>query len=260
MLRNCGLWLIPSAMAVDAVTVVIGVALLASVAQSVTAFGFALISVPCLVLVLDVKDTVVVVSLLALANEVLLAFRVWSDVHWRTVGSLMVGSWLGMPLGLLVLLRVPEEGLRLVVGLAAVTMAGALAAGMRITARGLRIEAAVGALSGMLATSTSMSGPPVVSYLVGRGHERDEFRGVMALYLLAGSITALVIFFAAGVVTRDALRLALVGLPAVFVGNMIGSWLVLRIDAAVFRRIVIALLLATALSGVGFSIQRLVTG
>ncbi len=246
-------------MAADTASVVIGVALLASLAQGVTAFGFALISVPFLVLVLDVKDTVVVVSLLALASEILLAFRVWSDVHWRTVGTLMVGSWLGMPLGLLVLLRVPEDGLRLVVGLAAVTMAGALAAGLRITARGLRTEVGVGALSGILATSTSMSGPPIVSYLVGRGHERDEFRGVMALYLLAGSIVTVVIFFAAGVVTRDAVLLALVGLPAVLIGNTSGNWLASRIDAAIFRRIVIALLMATALSGVGFSIQRLVT-
>ena len=246
-------------MAADTASVVIGVALLASLAQGVAAFGFALISVPFLVLVLDVKDTVVVVSLLALASEVLLAFRVWSDVHWRTVGTLMVGSWLGMPAGLLVLLRVPEDGLRLVVGLAAVTMDGALAAGMRITARGLRTELGVGALSGVLATSTSMSGPPIVSYLVGRGHERDEFRGVMALYLLAGSIVTVVIFFAAGVVTRDALLLALVGLPAVLIGNTCGNWLASRIDAAIFRRIVIALLMATALSGVGFSIQRLAT-
>jgi uncharacterized membrane protein YfcA len=245
-------------MALDTASVVIGVALLASLAQGVTAFGFALISVPALVLVLDVKDTVVVVSLLALTSEVMLAFRVWNDVHWPTVGALTVGSWLGMPLGLIVLLRVPEDALRLLVGLAAIVLAGALAAGLRITARGLRVEFAVGALSGILQTSTSISGPPIVSYLVGRGLERDEFRGVMALYLLAGSIVAVGVFFIAGVVTRDAVLLALVGLPAVFVGNTSGNWLASRIDAAIFRRIVIALLMATALAGVGFSIQRLV--
>ncbi len=246
-------------MAADAVTVVILVALLASMAQSVTAFGFALISVPAMVLVLDVKDTVVVVSLLALYSEVLLAYRVRDHVRWPTVGTLMVGSWLGMPLGLLVLLRVPEDSLRLVVGLAVVVLAGALAAGLRITARGLRTELAVGAMSGVLATSTSMSGPPVVSYLVGRGDHRDEFRGVMGVYLLTGSIATVAIFAIAGVITRDALLLSLIGLPAVVAGNVVGTWLVSRIDAALFRRIVIALLLATALAGVGFSIQRIVS-
>ena len=245
-------------MGADAITVVILVALLASIAQSVTAFGFALISVPCLVLVLDVKDTVVVVSLLALYSEVLLAYRVWDHVRWPTVGTLMVGSWLGMPLGLLLLLRVPEDALRLIVGLAVVVLAGALAAGLRITARGLRTEFAVGAMSGVLQTSTSMSGPPVVSYLVGRGDHRDAFRGGMGVYLLTGSMAAVTIFAIAGVISREALLLSLIGLPAVVAGNVAGTWLVSRIDAGLFRRIVIALLLATALSGVGFSIQRLI--
>ncbi len=245
-------------MAAEAVIVVIGVALLASMAQSVTAFGFALISVPALVLVLDVKDTVVIVSLLALSSEVLLAFRVWAHVQWPTVLRLAVGSWLGMPIGLFVLLRVPEEGLRLIVGLVAMTLAAALAAGMRITARGTATEVAVGMTSGVLQTSTTMSGPPVVAYLVGRGDERDEFRGIMAMYLLIGSITAVAIFFVAGVVTKDAVLLALVGLPAILAGSLIGNWLVSRIDPALFRRIVIALLFATALSGVGLSIQRLI--
>ncbi len=245
-------------MAVDAITVVILVALLASVVQSVTAFGFALISVPCLVLVMDVQDTVVVASLLALYSEVLLAYRVWGHVRWPTVGTMMVGSWAGMPLGLLVLLRVPEETLRLVVGSAVVVLALALAAGLRITARGLRTEFVVGAMSGVLATSTSISGPPVVAYLVGRGDHRDEFRGVMGVYLLTASIAAVAIFAVAGVITRDAFLLSLIGAPAVVVGNVCGSWLVSRINAALFRRIVIALLLATALAGVGFSISRLV--
>ena len=246
-------------MAADTVTVVVLVALLASVAQSVTAFGFALISVPSMVFVLDVQDVVVVVSILALATEVLLAFRIWADVRWRTVGGLLMGSWIGMPVGLFVLVRAPEEALRLMVGVVAVVLASAIAAGIRITARGTATEVAVGGAAGLLGTSTGMSGPPVVAYLVGRGDEKDEFRAVITMYFLIGSVTAVALFFAVGVVTKDALLLALAGLPAVYAGSVLGNWLTSRIDAILFRRMVIALLLATALSGVGFSIQRLVS-
>ena len=245
-------------MGAEAITVVILVALLASVAQSVTAFGFALISVPAMVFVLDVQDAVVVVSILALATEVLLAFRIWTDVRWRTVGRLLVGSWVGMPIGLLVLVRAPEEALRLMVGVVAVVLASAIAAGIRITARGAATEVVVGGAAGVLGTSTGMSGPPVVAYLVGRGEERDEFRAVLTMYFLIGSVTAVALFFAVGVVTKDALLLALAGLPAVYAGSVLGQWLAARIDAILFRRMVIGLLLATALSAVGFSIQRIV--
>lgn len=53
--------------------------------------------------------------------------------------------------------------------------------------------------------------------------------------------------------------LASVALPAVFTGSSIGNRLLSRIDAKLFRRLVLALMMATALSGVGFSIQRLMT-
>ncbi|MCH8008730.1 MAG: sulfite exporter TauE/SafE family protein, partial [Chloroflexi bacterium] len=157
-----------------------------------------------------------------------------------------------------VLVRAPEEALRLTVGVVAVVLASAIAAGMRITAHGTATEVAVGGAAGVLSTSTGMSGPPVVAYLAGRGDERDEFRAVLTMYFMIGSITAVALFFAAGVVTKDALLLALAGLPAVYAGSVLGNWLASRIDAILFRRIVIALLLATALSGVGFSISRLV--
>ena len=66
MLCNCRL----SDMAAEAVTVVVLVALLASVAQIVTAFGFALISVPSLGFVLDVQEVGGVGSILAVAAGV----------------------------------------------------------------------------------------------------------------------------------------------------------------------------------------------
>ena len=117
----------------------------------------------------------------------------------------------------------------------------------------------VGGAAGVLGTSTGLSGPPVGAYLVGRGEERDEFRAVLAMYFLIGSVTAVALFFAVGVVTKDALLLALAGLPAVYAGSVLGHWLASRIDAILFRRMVIGLLLATALSAVGFSIQRIVS-
>jgi len=56
-----------------AVAFVIAVVLLASTAQTVAGFGFALIAVPFLVIVLDVKDTVVLVGILGLLNSTLVA-------------------------------------------------------------------------------------------------------------------------------------------------------------------------------------------
>lgn len=238
---------------------VVFVAALASFTQGVTGFGFALTAVPFLVLVVDARDAIVMATLLGLANVALLAVRVWRDTPWRTVGWLLAGSFAGMPLGLAVLVFTPEDGLRLSVGAVTTLMAAALATGTTIRSSGALSEFAVGVVSGMLRTSTSMSGPPVVLYLQGRGHDPQAFRAALSVFFLVGGLVSVAAFAGAAVLTWRALALSGAALPSVYVGNLIGDRVSTRIDRETFGRVVLGLLVATALSGVGSSIQRLLS-
>ncbi|HWQ28645.1 MAG TPA: sulfite exporter TauE/SafE family protein [Dehalococcoidia bacterium] len=243
-----------------ALVVVVAVAALASFAQGVTGFGFALIAVPFLVLVVDVREAVVMSTLLGLVNVALLALRVWRATPWKTVVWLLLGSFTGMPLGLAVLVFMPEDGLRLTVGVVTVAMAAAVASGLRVPSTGALSELAVGVVSGVLRTSTSMSGPPVVLYLQGRGQAPHAFRAAMTTFFLAGGVVSIGAFAGAHVVTRRALALSGAALPAVYLANLAGDRLARRFDATTFRRLVLALLVVTALSGAGSSLQRLLAG
>ncbi len=245
-------------MDVSAVIVVIAIAFAAGVAQGLTGFGFGLVVVPVFLLVLNVRDTVVVSTLLAAASVAVLSLRVWREVPWRVVALLLAGSVVGMPLGLAVLLLAPQNALRLGVGLAVIVMAGALARGVRIADQGLATELVVGLASGILRTSTSLSGPPVVLYLQSRGYPPEQFRAALVMFFLVGSVASIGAFFGAGAISGTALVAAAVALPAVFAGIWTGDRLLGRVDATLFRRLVLALLFATALTGVASSIQRLV--
>lgn len=240
--------------------VVIAVASLASFAQGVTGFGFALIAVPFLVLVVDVREAVVISTLLSLVNVALLAVRLWRATPWRTVAWLLLGSFAGMPLGLAVLIFTPEDGLRVTVGLVTLVLAALLASGRRVPLAGAGAELAVGVVSGALRTSTSMSGPPVVIYLQGRGQSPDAFRAAMTTFFLVSNLISLGAFAGAHVITRRALVLSAAALPGVYLANLVGDRTARRVDATTFRRVVLALLVATALSGAGSALQRLLTG
>lgn len=243
-----------------ALVVVVAVAALASFAQGVTGFGFALIAVPFLVLVVDVREAVVMSTLLGLVNVALLAVRVWRATPWNTVAWLLLGSFAGMPVGLAVLVLMPEDGLRITVGVVTVAMAAAVASGWRVPSTGALSELAVGVVSGVLRTSTSMSGPPVVLYLQGRGQAPDAFRAAMAMFFLVGGVVSIGAFAGAHVVTRRALALSGAALPAVYLSNLAGDRLARRFDATTFRRLALALLVVTALSGAGSSLQRILAG
>lgn len=236
---------------------VIAVVLIASTAQTVAGFGFALIAVPFLVIVLDVKDVVVLVGILGLLNSTLVARAVWRRVRVRSVGTMLLGSFTGMPVGLLVLLLAPEDALRLAVGVASIVMAAAIAFGLRYGGGDVSGELLAGAVSGVLNTSTGMNGPPIVLYLHERDYPPDEFRGALSAFFLVSGVVSLIAFAATGVVSGASLALGAAGVPAVFAGSWAGHRLLGRLSHETFRRLVLALLVVTAVAAVATSVARL---
>jgi uncharacterized membrane protein YfcA len=239
------------------VAFVIIVLLVASAGQTVAGFGMALMAVPFLVTVLDVKDAVVITAIASLLNTALVARGVWHHIPARAVTTMLLASFVGMPVGLLVLLFAPQDLLRLGVGVVAIVMAAAIVGGLRVGRGALAGELAAGAISGALNTSTGMNGPPVVLYLQTRGFAPAEFRGALSSFFFLSGLATLTTFAATGVVSTEALVLGAACLPAVLAGNWIGHRLLGRLSDTTFSRVVLALLIVTALSAIITSIIRI---
>ena len=246
-----------AAMDATVVIYVVIVVLAATTAQTVAGFGFALVAVPFFAAVLDVRDAVVLTSLLGMVNNVILTRTAWRHVPWGTVGPLLAGAVVGMPLGLAVLLFAPQDPLRLGMGVATLVMAGALASGLRFGRRHLAGEVGAGMVSGLLNTSVGVNGPPVVVYLQGREHPPGEFRGALAVFFVVSNAITLGAFFATRVVSAHALALSAAALPALAVGSVLGHALVRRVEPEVFRRLVFVLLTVSALAAVSSSLARM---
>ncbi len=239
------------------VAFVVVVILVAATAQAVAGFGFALIAVPLLVAVLDVRDAVVVTTLLGVVNSGILAITARRHVPWATVLPMIAGALAGMPVGLVVLLLAPADAIRLLVGVATTVMALALLRGLRFGQRSLPSELAVGAISGALNTSTGTNGPPVVLYLQGREHSPAEFRGALGVFFVTCNVVTLGSFFAASIVSADAGLLFAAALPSIAIGSYGGHWLTHRVPPEGFRRIVYVLLFASAFAAVASAVQGL---
>ena len=236
---------------------VIAVVLVSSTTQTAAGFGGALVAVPLLVLVLDVEDAVVLTAILGFCNTGLMLRTTWREVPRATARTLLLGSFAGMPLGLLALLFAPADALRLAVAAASLVMAGALAAGLRFGARGSPVELGVGLVSGALNTSTSMNGPPVVIYLQDQRLSPAQFRGAMAAFLFVTNAVSLALFGATGVITVTAAVLGVASVPAVLVGNALGLRLTERLRPEHFRTLVLALLAAASSVVIATTLARM---
>jgi hypothetical protein len=113
---------------------------------------------------------------------------------------------------------------------------------------GRRADAVVGVFNGVLGGASGLAGilPTIWSGL--RGWSRDEQRAVFQPTAVATFLMAIFAFGGVGIVTRDTMRLSLIGLPALLVGTGLGWFLYGKLDEVAFRRIVLALLLVSGVA------------
>lgn len=234
------------------------IAFLASICQSVTGFGFALVMVPLITIVWAVKPAVAATVLLSLFGNLMLLREVRGHVSVPRVGGLLAGFAIGLVPGVLIFEKVGEDALRIAVG-AIVLIATFLVYRAPEIDRGhdgLGLRMVTGAISGAIGSSTSLSGPPVVLYLVGRVREIDAFRATVLAYFVPSSVIVLASYALVGQITGDVLLLAAVATPAVLIGNPVGAWLRGHLDAERFRVVVLAVLVGASISVIVSTILR----
>jgi uncharacterized membrane protein YfcA len=238
----------------------VAIAFLAAVCQSLTAFGFALITVPLLSLAWEVKPAVVTSTVLGTLILIPLLYEVRGRVPVRRVIPLFVGSLAGIPLGVLILERIDATALEVVV--AVLVIAGSLliyfSPELRLRRPSPPLALGVGVLSGALRAATSMGGPPIIFYALTLEREVERFRAILLAVFLPTSLVTIAALAAAGRVTGDVLLVSLVAQPAVVVGSLSGRWARTRVSESAFRLVVLALLfvssaavLATAVGDLG---------
>lgn len=228
----------------------------ASFAQALTGFGFSLLIVPPLALVVGPKDAVVVSNMLSTAVNVVMLTRIHHDVDWGMASRLLAGAIVGMPLGVVVLVVFAPAALQLLIAVSVIVFTAALVRGFTLRYTGRVGDTVVGMVSGVFNGATSMSGPPVVLYLQSRGIERNQFRSTVTAYFFASSAISIPLFAIAGRYDHDVSYATVAGLPAVAVGILGGNWVFRRIHSDRFRTMVFATLLLSAAISIAAVVAR----
>jgi uncharacterized protein len=216
----------------------------ASLAQSLSGFGFTLISVPLLSLVVSPKDAVVGQTFAGLVLSFAMAWALRADAHRDVLRRIVPASLVGMPIGILVSGRISDRGLRIIVGVGVITAATFIASGFKVKRVRPSAEYTGGFISGLLATTTGSNGPPLVVTLAARELTPAATRATLQVAFAVGNLVSVPLFIADGRVTRPGVVIAAIGLGPVVLGRLIGEPLFRRLDPAKFRVVVLVMLFA----------------
>ena len=224
------------------------VALLAAFTQSLTGFGSALVSMAVLPGLIGIRTAAPLVTLVTVTIDVTLLARYRQALNLRAIWRLVAALVLGVPLGILVLRRVEE---RFVLAILGVVIAG-YALYALLSPRLPRLEHPAwaygfGFIAGVLGGAYNTSGPPVVIFGNCQRWPPSEFKGNLQGFFLVNDLLVIAGHALSQNLTPLVLRDYLIVLPALIVGLFVGGRLDRRLDPALFRKIVLVLLVVMGL-------------
>ena len=218
--------------------------------QAVVGFGFALLSVPIMTLVVDLHRAVILASLIGTANNFYQYRDLKHDQDKTQVKRFLLASFFGAPLGLLAFIYADQSVLKIFLGLGVLLGVILLVRGRDLTNAHISLDWSMGVLSGFLLTSTSTNGPPLVFALQARKSEPQVFRATLNMIFLVSGVYGLVLFAAFGEIATSDLWLAAAVLPSMVIGVSIGKFIRNRVDPNRFRIAVLVLLTVAGFSSV----------
>lgn len=227
---------------------VAAVVLLGAFTQSLAGFGVALVTMALLPGLIGLQTAAPLVALIALALEVVLLARYWRSLRLRPVLQIAGASALSVPLGMVFLRRLDE---RLALALLGVVIGG-YAVFALLSPRLPRLKHpawayASGLVAGLLGGAYNTSGPPVIIY----GHCREwppqEFKGNLQGFFLFNSVLIVLGHLWNGSFTPQVWDSFTRLLPVLAVGVVAGLSLDRVIQPALFRKIVLYLLIVLGL-------------
>ncbi len=202
---------------------VILILFVATLVRSAFGFGEALISVPLLAFVMPVEEAAPTAVLISITIALVIVIQDWRKVHIRSAGWLVFSTLFGIPLGLLLLTRLPERSVDAMLGAVVIAFsAHAMTIRREHELKDDRWAGFFGFTAGVLGGAYGMNGPPLAIYGALRRWSPGYFRATLQAYFLPASLAGMLGYWFAGLWTPAVNRFYFVSLPGVLVATFLG--------------------------------------
>lgn len=223
----------------------------ASLIKGITGFGFALISLPILMLWHPAKTLIPILMMCNLVASFIIILQKKSMPLVDSNARHLIGYGAATTLlGVALLTNISEEKLSIFIGIFFIILS--LISLLKPDEDELRPRKrwtfkVVGILCGLLTGSISVSGPPLALFLHSQKFRNDEFREIFAWFSVITAVIAMAGYAFAGLLTLKVWEFTLLFLPILFAGTYVGKRLNARMPHRLFSKLSIILCLIASI-------------
>lgn len=225
----------------------------AATLQSATGIGFGVIAGPVLLVVLNDSAAIQVSIVLNLLIALLLAPSLRRKSDRQLMPPLLLGVAIGSPLGLMIYLMMDIGMLKAFAGFVVLLTLVFVARGSRanssatVPVSGKFERIAIGTIAGVMGGSLAMPGPVPAAWMSSTGYRKETIRATILLMFVFAYTIALLLQLSLPGISGNTLWLCIIYMPATITGVLLGRVLSTRISEQVFRWLLMAILVSTAI-------------
>lgn len=223
----------------DVTIAIIVLLFFSSLLRSSLGFGDALVAMPILSLLIDLETATPFFAITISVVSFTILLRHWRQVDLQDAWRLIVGSIIGIPIGIFVLKNVSEQ--------IVLTIMGVILVGYGLynlimpslpRLRGKLFGFGFGFVAGILGGAYNTNGPPVVIYGTLRHWSPEHFRATLQGYFFPTGLFILAGHLIGGLWTPTVLKLSAMSIPGVFIATILGGYINHHVPQETFKRVV----------------------
>lgn len=225
----------------------------ASFSQSVAGVGFVMVATPFLLSIMNVKDTVLITFSMAVISQIIIIYKHWRLIHPQMFCNFLLGSVLGAPIGLWLFSVSSFATLKLIVGIALISISSFSlyriyktwhvmdsTASYQITPeaptiwstkelrQSLRerigkLQLFVGSIAGFFGPSIGIPGIPLTVYFSTVNMDKEVARSTTLAFFIVICIVTLCANYGAGTISPAVYDTAPLLVPALLIGMVLGN-------------------------------------
>lgn len=207
--------------------------------RSAIGFGEAVVGMPLLALIIDVKSATPIVAMTASTLALIMLITAWKKVSFKETRNFIISTIIGLPFGLYYLKNAPESLIKIILGslLILFSLYNLFLKNMPHF-KNDKYSFLFGFFAGILGGAYNTNGPPTVIYGVLRRWKPEYFRATLQGIFFPTGLIINLSHGIAGLWTSFVLSTYLTALPIIIIAFILGNYIHYRINEEQFKRII----------------------
>jgi len=223
----------------------IGILSISTFIRSAIGFGDALVAMPLLVFVTELKTATPLVALVGLTSSFIILSNQWRLFNLHGIWQLCIATLIGISFGLILIQFAPEQLAKSILGILLIIYGLYSLFELPLPQlRDQRLAGFFGFIAGVLGGGYNTNGPPIIIYGTLQRWSEDYYRVNLQGYFFLTNCLIVISHRISGLWTTQVVQAYFYSLPAVVAGIFFGNLIGKRIPTKLFEKLIYGLLFA----------------